>query len=351
VLGQERLFLVVSDAFLTETAAVADVVLPAALWAEKTGCYTNADRTVHLSEKAVDPPGEARSDFEILLDYAQRLGLRDKDGEPLVKWSTPEEAWTAFTAITKGRPCDQSALTYARLRGGSGIQWPCTRDVPDGTARLYANHEFPTRPDYCESYGHDLLTGAANEADEYRAHDPAGRVVLKAAKYLPPHEPVDDDYPLQLTTGRTVYHWHTRSKTRRAQQLNSAAPRMWVEMAAEDAEQLGIAEGDLVRVESRHGAVEAPARLCGNRPGVVFAPFHYGYSDAGSDARPDGRPTAANEATRTEWDPVSKQPIFKMTAVRARKLADAPEVTSSAGPAHVDLADPDRAPAGFGGER
>ena len=115
------------------------MVLPAALWAEKTGCFTNADRTVHLSEKAVDPPGEARSDLDILLDYAGCLGLRDKDGAPLVKWSTPEQAWNAFTAITRGRPCDQSALTYDKLRGGGGMQWPCTEASPGGTERLYAD--------------------------------------------------------------------------------------------------------------------------------------------------------------------------------------------------------------------
>src|SRR5487761_1734328 len=120
------LFLVVSDAFLTETAAIADVVLPAALWGEKTGCYTNADRTVHLAAKAVDPPGQARPDLDILLDYARRMDLKDKEGAPLLKWSTPEQAWRAFTEITRGTPCDQSALTYDKLRGANGIQWPCT---------------------------------------------------------------------------------------------------------------------------------------------------------------------------------------------------------------------------------
>jgi anaerobic selenocysteine-containing dehydrogenase len=176
---RDGLFLVVSDAFLTETAQFADVVLPAALWGEKTGCFTNADRTVHLSEKAVDPPGQARSDLDILIDYADRMGLKDKDGAPLVKWSTPEQAWTAFTEITRGRPLDQSALTYDKLRGGSGIQWPCTEDSPGGTERLYTDHHFLTEPTVCESYGHDLMTGAANEADEYRAHDPGGRAVLR----------------------------------------------------------------------------------------------------------------------------------------------------------------------------
>jgi anaerobic selenocysteine-containing dehydrogenase len=323
ILAQDRLFLVVSDAFLTETAQLADVVLPAALWGEKTGCFTNADRTVHLSEKAVDAPGEARSDFDILLDYARRMDLRDKDGGPLVKWSTPEQAWNAFTAITRGRPCDQSALTHDKLRRGNGIQWPCTQTAPAGTERLYADHRFATQPDYCEDYGHDLLTGAENEVDEYRAHDPAGRAVLKAAEYRPPHEPVDDDYPLQLTTGRTVYHWHTRTKTRRARQLDAAAPRVWVEVCPTDAHSLGIAEGDLVRVDSRRGSIQAPARLSGARPGMVFAPFHYGYFDTPAGNEPDGAPSAANEATRTEWDPVSKQPILKVTAVRVTKITPA----------------------------
>src|ERR671939_1774704 len=136
ILQQERLFVVVSDAFLTETAQLADVVLPAAMWGEKTGTYTNHDRTVHLSKKAIDPPGEARPDMDILLDFARRLDLRDKDGNPLVKWSTPEECFEAFKEMTRGRPCDYTGLSYDKLRGGSGIQWPCNDDAPGGTERL-----------------------------------------------------------------------------------------------------------------------------------------------------------------------------------------------------------------------
>jgi anaerobic selenocysteine-containing dehydrogenase len=337
ICAQNRLFLVVSDAFLTETAAIADVVLPAALWGEKTGCFTNADRTVHLSEKAVEPPGEARSDFDIFCDYARRMDFRDKDGGPFIRFKGPEDAWTAFTEITRGRPLDQSALTYAKLRGGSGIQWPCTDDAPGGTERLYTDFHFVTEPTVAESYGHDLMTGAENEADEYRAHDPGGRAILKAADYAPPHEPTGDEYPLQLTTGRTVYHWHTRTKTRRAAQLDQAAPDMWIELCPADAGPLGIAEGDLVRVESPRGAIEAPARLTGTRPGVVFAPFHYGYFDSSGGSDAGAHATAANELTRTEWDPVSKQPIFKSAAVRVSKLAaadgrpaPAPTTTASA---------------------
>ncbi|MEU6323343.1 nitrate reductase [Streptomyces sp. NPDC047009] len=321
ILGQDRLFLVVSDAFPTETTALADVVLPAAVWGEKTGCYTNADRTVHLSEKAVNPPGQARSDFDILLDYGRRMDLRDSDGRPLLPWARPEEAWTAFTSLTRGRVCDQSALTYDLLKSSPGIQWPCTDEAPHGTERLYTDHVFPTRADVCEDYGHDLITGAQNEADEYRAHDPAGRAVLKAAPYLPPHEDVDEDHPLQLTTGRKVYHWHTRTKTGRVPELQAAAPDVWVELHPDDAARHGIVEGDLVLVQSRRGtSVEAPAVLTGNRPGVVFLPFHYGYFD---QTVPERHTRAANELTRTEWDPVSKQPVYKVTAVRVDKLTDA----------------------------
>jgi ferredoxin-nitrate reductase len=321
ILGQERLFVVVSDAFLTETAQLADVVLPAALWGEKTGTFTNADRTVHISDKAVEPPGDARADLDIFLDYAERMGFRDKDGAPLLRFSTPEEAFDAFKAITAGRPCDYTGLSYDKLRGGSGIQWPCNERHPDGCERLYTEHEFPTRAEYCESYGHDLISGAENEADEYRAHDPRGRAFLKAAEYIPSDEQPSDDYPLQLTTGRSVYHFHTRTKTARAPQLEAAEPDVWIELAPGDADRLDVSEGDVVEIESPRGRIEARARLTGIREGVVFVPFHYGYWDEPEGSEPNGRPRAANELTITRWDPVSKQPLFKTAAVRVTKIA------------------------------
>jgi anaerobic selenocysteine-containing dehydrogenase len=139
VLARPELFVVVQDLFLTETAALADVVLPAATWGEKTGTFTNVDRTVHLSEKAVDPPGEARPDLDIFLDYARRMDFRDKDGNPLIRWSGPQEVFEAWNECSRGRPCDYTGITYDKLRGGSGIQWPCTDEHPDGTERLYTN--------------------------------------------------------------------------------------------------------------------------------------------------------------------------------------------------------------------
>jgi anaerobic selenocysteine-containing dehydrogenase len=319
VLQRDGLFVVVSDAFLNETGELADVVLPTALWGEKTGTYTNYDRTVHLSEKAVDPPGDARPDLDILVDYARRLDLRDRDGEPLPPWDGPEAAFEAFKELTRGTLCDYSGLSYAKLRGSAGIQWPCTDANPDGTARLYVEHVFNTFPDECEDYGHDLLTGAARERKDYSALDPAGRAFLHAAEYVPPAESTRDEFPLQLVTGRTVYHWHTRTKTGRVDELNDAAPDVWVELAPEDAVELDVGEGDVVRVESPRGAVEGRARLSGVRRGVVFVPFHFGSWRNGSEREPHKR--AANELTIAAWDPVSKQPLLKSAAVRVTKIA------------------------------
>ncbi|MGR6321568.1 nitrate reductase [Micromonospora soli] len=323
ILAKPELFVVVQDLFLTETAELADVVLPAATWGEKTGTFTSVDRTVHISEKAVEPPAEARPDLDIFLDYARRMDFRNKDGNPLITWTGPEEAFEAWQECSRGRPCDYTGISYAKLRTG-GIQWPCNEEHPDGTERLYTDGVFNTDPDYCETYGQDLTTGAELLPDEYRAKQPGGRAFLHGAPYQPSPEVPSADYPLLLTTGRTVYQFHTRTKTGRAAQLVHAAPESWVELSPADADRLGVGEGDLVRVESPRGAVRGRARICGVRPGVVFVPFHYGYWDAADGAAPgEGRhDRAANELTITAWDPVSKQPIFKVAAVRVVKEAD-----------------------------
>ncbi|MFI5910967.1 molybdopterin oxidoreductase family protein [Dactylosporangium sp. NPDC051541] len=162
---------------------------------------------------------------------------------------------------------------------------------------------------------------------------PGGRAFLHATDYQPSPEVTSDEYPLLLTTGRTVYQFHTRTKTGRAPQLDAAAPDAWVELNAADADRLGIAEGDLVGVSSPRGGIQARARIGHVRPGVVFVPFHYGYFDV---ERADRVPRAANELTITAWDPVSKQPLFKVAAVRVAKLenghgpAPAPTVGGSA---------------------
>lgn len=326
ILGGDQCFVVVSDGYLSETAQLADVVLPAALWAEKTGTYTNVDRTVHLQNKAVEPPGQARSDLDIWIDYARRLRLQDKDGNPLPAWTTPQEAFEGWKACSAGHLCDYSALTYDQLNERGGIQWPVTAKSPHGTERLYTDGHFATEADFCETWGHNLLTGVPTSELQYRADAPSGRAILKTAPFEPAYETPDDEYPLRLTTGRTVYHWHTRTKTKHARQLQHAAPAMWVELSQQDAARLGVVEGDIVRVRSRRASIEAPARVSHVREGVVFAPWHYGSSTE----------TAANELTLSAWDPVSKQPEFKVSAVTVERLragdrpAPAPTNTASA---------------------
>lgn len=319
ILAQEKLFVIVQDAFLTETAKLADVVLPSAIWGEKTGTFTNADRTVHISHKAIEPPGEAKPDMEIFIDYARRMDFRDKDGAPLVKWSDAEGAFEAWKECSRGHVCDYTGLSYAKLSQGPGIQWPCNEMHPNGTERLYTGHVFPTSAAVCSTYGHDIETGAARTPEEYKANDPNGKAILKSADYHPPEEMTDDKYPFWLTTGRIVYHFHTRTKTGRSKELNDAALDAFVQINQADAERLGIAEGDLLGVVSRRGSAQAPAKIGDIEPGVVFMPFHYGDSDA-----PDGHSRAANELTLTGWDPVSKQPFFKYAAVQVHKVGATP---------------------------
>ena len=315
ILSQDRLFLVVQDAFLTETARYADVVLPTALWGEKTGTFTNTDRTVHLSLKAVDPPGEARPDLDVFLDVARRMVLTDRDGQPLVKWDGPEAAFEAWKRCSAGRACDYSGITYAKLTGGSGVQWPCNEQHPGGTERLYADYQFPTAADRCLTFGHDVETGAARKIEEYRAEDPAGRAILKAADYRPPAEVTDAAYPFLLTTGRVTHQFHTRTKTGRVPALNDPAPEPFAQLNAADAERLSVTDGEVVEVATRRGTVKVPARVGDIEPGHVFVPFHYGYWD-----RDEAFARAANELTVAALDPVSKQPTLKYAAAQVRKV-------------------------------
>ncbi|MCW2606185.1 MAG: fdhF [Frankiales bacterium] len=321
ILEGDQCFVVVQDLFLTETAQLADVVLPAAGWGEKTGTFTNVSRTVHLSDKAVEPPGEAKSDLDIFLMYADAMDFRDRDGAPLVPWRTPEEAFEAWKECTRGRPCDYTGLSYDALRGPTGIAWPATMDAPEGTDRLYTDPVFPTDTDQCETYGHDLLTGGAVTPTEHRALRPDGRAFLKGCEFVPAHETPSEDYPLLYTTGRTVYQFHTRTKTARSRSLHDAAPDAWVELSVADADQYGIAEGDVVRVESPRGAIEVRARVGQVMEGAVFAPFHYGSWDLDA-LYPGSQARTANELTMTVWDPVSKQPVVKTAVCRVRKVRD-----------------------------
>jgi ferredoxin-nitrate reductase len=301
---KKDLFVIAQDIYPTETTAIADVVLPAAQWAEKTGCFTNVDRTVHLSHKAVEPPGEAKPDLQIFLDYGKRMAFRNKDGGDLMPWTEPEEVFEAWKKLSKGRPCDYSGMSYEKLTGGSGIQWPCNDENPFGAERLFSDGKFFTDLDYCESFGHDLETGSYYSKEEYIKMNPAGRAFLKACHYIPSPEEPSEEYPFRLSTGRRVHHFHTRTKTGRTP-LQNACPAPVIEICKEDAESMGVQDGEEVLVESVRGKVELPVMIAGIEKGQTFIPFHFGYFDS-----TDGKARAANELT-------TRKCIFSMTVCGA----------------------------------
>jgi ferredoxin-nitrate reductase len=305
----QGLFLIVQDPFAdAETAQLADVILPSAMWGEKTGCMTNAERRCSLLRKAVDPPGEARADFDIFLDFAQRMHLRDQLGDPLIGYSDPEGAFNEWRENSKGWIPDYSGMSYEALAASDGLQWPCTNERPQGTVRLYEDLKFPTEWHISESFEKDLETGHEHTLKEYRQKkDPKGRAVLVASEYVPGAEGTDAEFPLAAISGRQVYHWHTRTKTAKVAALQQAAPSVFVSINRLDADRLRIADGQSVRVRSRRGAMVAPAKV-GDvvPPGVVFIPFHYGGL---------GEDHAANNLMPKVSDPASKQPVQKFAAV------------------------------------
>jgi anaerobic selenocysteine-containing dehydrogenase len=185
---------------------------------------------------------------------------------------------------------------------------------------LYADGHFNTDPKTCETFGQDFVTGASVTETEYKAKQPNGRAFLHGVDYQPAPEAPSEKDPLTLTTGRNVYHFHTRTKTGRSPQLQAAAPEVWVEIHPNDATAAGIAEGDEVRIENQRGYLEAKARLGAGRPGEIFVPFHYGSVHYGPCEDRTDAPTAANELTLSFWDPVSRQPMFKIAAVHIRRL-------------------------------
>ena len=201
-------FLVVQDGFHpTPTTEMAHLVLPAAIWGEKEGTYTNSERRVSKVNRVVDPPGEARPDFDIFLSLAETLGVRD---ELFPGWRTPEDAFNEWKRVSAGRLCDYSGMTYEAIESHGGLQWP----MPEGTSdvdeprRLYADGRFET-------------------AD--------GRARLIPVEWEPFPEPPNPDFPLVLNTGRTVEHWHTRTKTGKVPILERLSPEAWVEMNPRDA--------------------------------------------------------------------------------------------------------------------
>jgi assimilatory nitrate reductase catalytic subunit len=243
-------FLVVQDGFHpTPTSELADLVLPAAIWGEKEGTYTNSERRVSKVNRAVDPPGEARSDFDIVLHLADALGCRD---ELFPNWTKPEHAFEEWKRVSAGRLCDYSGMSYEAIEAHGGIQWPYPAGSTDPSAirRLYGDGGFPTED---------------------------GRARLIPTDWQPFPEPPTAEFPFVLNTGRTVEHWHTRTKTGEVPILEHLAPRAWLEMNPRDARALGLKPADRVDVVSRRGRVSRLELQTTETvaPGQVFMPFHW----------------------------------------------------------------------------
>jgi len=262
--------LVVQDIFMTETAWLADVVLPASAWPEKTGTVSNTDRMVQLGRRALSPPGDAKPDLWIIQELAQRLGLDwNYAGEECGVAEVYEEMRQAMHAAIAG-------ISWERLERESSVTYPCLSEDDPGQPTVFIN-TFPT---------------------------PDGRVKLVPADIIPANERPDREFPFVLITGRQLEHWHTGSMTRRAAVLDAIEPMATASMNGSDLADLGLQPGDVITVQSRRGSVAIHVRRDDGTPtGAVFIPFAY-YE------------AAANLMTNAALDPFGKIPEFKYCAIR-----------------------------------
>ncbi|WP_395293170.1 molybdopterin oxidoreductase family protein [Kitasatospora hibisci] len=284
--------LVVADPVLSETARLADVVLPVTQWAEEDGTTTNLEGRVVLRRRALDPPEGVRSELRVLRELAARLGV--EKGFP----DGAEEVFDELRRASAGGDADYSGISYRRIAAEDGVFWPCPDDAHPGTPRLFLDR-FAT---------------------------PDGRARFAGVTHRPAGEEPDRDYPLHLTTGRVLAQYQSGAQTRRVPELNAAAPGPFVELHPRLAARLAVAEGDLVAVTSRRGRAVAPARITDAiRPDTVFMPFHWPGA---------GR---ANTLTNPALDPVSRMPEFKLCAVRVEPAREAAQ-----GPAHEPAREADQ---------
>ncbi|MFC7388395.1 molybdopterin oxidoreductase family protein [Sphaerisporangium rhizosphaerae] len=276
--------LVVSDFVLSETAAMADVVLPTTQWAEEHGTMTNLEGRVLLRRQAITPPPEVRSDLAILAGLAARLGREEGFSDD------PRTVFDELRRASAGGVADYAGITYERIARETGVFWPAPSEDHPGTPRPFLDR-FPT---------------------------PDGRARFVPVDHRPVAEDVDDDYPFYLTTGRVLAHYQSGAQTRRVRALNEAAPEPYVELHADLAERLGVVSGDMVVVTSRRGSARAAARVTrAIRHDTVFMPFHW---------------EGVNRLTNPALDPTSRMPEFKVCAVRVER--------SDEGPSGRDGADP-----------
>ncbi|MER7960916.1 molybdopterin oxidoreductase family protein [Streptomyces ardesiacus] len=333
---EERLrsldFLAVCDVVLSETARLADVVLPVTQWAEETGTTTNLEGRVLLRRRAVTPPEGVRGDLEVLHALAGRLGV--EKGFPV----DPEEVFEELRRASAGGPADYSGIDYRRLAREDGVFWPCPAPPPHGGPALRAAVTPPPaagdtapradtapRPDTAAPGAEDAAapypgapTPAAGGTAPHpgtprlfldRFATPDGRARFVPVAHRPSAEEPDEEYPVLLTTGRVVAQYQSGAQTRRVAELNAAAPGPFVELHPRLAARLGAAEGDPLAVVSRRGRAVAPARITtGIRPDTVFMPFHW---------PGEGR---ANTLTNPALDPDSRMPEFKVCAVRVEAV-------------------------------
>lgn len=279
-------FFVVQDGFHpTPTSELADLVLPAAIWGEKEGTYTNSERRVSKVNAATPPPGEARPDFDIFLELAKKLGCY---GELFPGWTQPKDAFEEWKRVSAGRLCDYSGLDYQLLERHGGIQWPFPKDASEvKTTRLYSDGKFQT-------------------------DDGKGRLLPVEWESFP--EQPNADFPFVLNTGRTVEHWHTRTKTEKVPILEHLSPNAWLEMNPRDALALKLKAHDRVDIISPRGRVSSVELRVTEivAPGQVFIPFHYAEANA-------------NRVTQSAFDPISREPNYKQCAVRVEKSRPAPQ--------------------------
>lgn len=291
--------LVVVDFFMSETAERADVVLPGSVWCEDEGTTTNLEGRVIKINKAAEPPGEARSDWQIVSELARRLG-RGK----FFEYPNVRAIFDELRVATKGGMADYYGITWEKIDAQEGVFWPCPTLESPGTPRLFT-----------ERFAH---------AD--------GRAKMFATPFIPPVETPGGDYPFRLTTGRVVYQYLSGNQTRRLGFLNAQAPEPWVEIHPQAAARLGIQTDEVVRVRTTRGQMELKALVAPTiRPDTLFIPFHYGHRHA------------VNQLTNPVVDPGVKIPEYKVCAATIEKL-DAPVVT---GEPPVENFTPETAPKMF----
>jgi formate dehydrogenase major subunit len=267
-------FLVVQDIFLTETAELADVVLPATCYAEKDGTQTSTERRVQRWRKAQEPPGEAKVDWLIISEIARKMGY-----EKQFPYKNVEEIFNEVAKVTPS----YGGMDYVRLERPEALHWPCPTKEHPGTPILHTE-KFAT---------------------------PDGLGIFTPLEWKPPAEVPDDEYPYILTTGRCIWHWHTGSMTRRSEHLDEEVPTGWIEINPEDAKDLGISNGEFVKAMTRRGEVEVTAKVTPDiKKGEMFMPFHFAEC-------------AANILTNNALDPIAKIPEYKACAVKVEKIKEA----------------------------